>query len=285
MRVALIQVASPDEESIDHRRSRVAEMVHEAAGSRLIVLPELWAVGYFDFESYASAAEAADGRTVTDAQAWARDLDAYVFAGSYVECDDSGHLHNSTVLVDPEGRVLHRYRKIHVFGYESLEAKLLTPGDDVETVETPFGRLGATTCYDLRFPELWRGLVGLGAEIVITPSSWPRQRLAHWQLLTRARAVEEEVLLIACNATGVSHGVHLAGHSCVISPWGDVLAEAGDEEGVTFVDVDPSVVGRTRADFSVLDDRYDTFTIAGSHATPIPIREPLGALRRPADAR
>ncbi|MGP3968285.1 nitrilase-related carbon-nitrogen hydrolase [Streptomyces sp. 6N223] len=269
MRIALVQVASPAGEPVARRRARVAELVADAAGSDLVVLPELWAIGYFAFDSYQAAAEPADGPTTTDAAQWARDLHCHILAGSYVERDDDGRLFNTTALIGPDGTVLHRYRKVHVFGYQSREAALLTPGDEVSAVPTPFGSLGATTCYDLRFPEIWRGLVGVGAELVVTPAAWPQARLEHWRLFTQARAVEEQILLIACNAVGEQGGVRLGGHSRVIDPWGTVLAEAGQDEGITTVEVDPRVVARTRASFPVLGDRYEAFAADGSRASAV----------------
>jgi predicted amidohydrolase len=266
VRIALIQVASPAEEAVEQRRSRVAELVQGAAGSDLIVLPELWAAGYFAFDGYEAAAEPADGPTVTDAVRWASELGCYVLAGSYVERDEQGRLFNATVLAGPDGAVLHRYRKVHVFGYQSLEAELLTPGDGISAVPTPFGALGATTCYDLRFPEIWRGLVSVGAELVVTPAAWPAARLSHWRLFTQARAVEEQVLLVACNAVGEQAGVRLGGHSRVVDPWGTVLAEAGFDEGITTVEVDPQVITRTRQEFPVLRDRYEAFVPEGNRA-------------------
>lgn len=277
MRISMIQVASPADETVARRRARVAELVHGAVGSDLIVLPELWAVGYFAFDAYPAAAEPADGPTVTDASRWAHELGCHVLAGSYVEHDGEGRLFNSTVLVGPDGTVLHRYRKVHVFGYQSLEAVLLTPGDEVSAVPTPFGPLGATTCYDLRFPEIWRGLVSAGAELVVTPAAWPEARLEHWRLFTQARAVEEQVLLVACNAVGVQGGVRLGGHSRVVDPWGTVLAEAGQDEGITTVEVDPQVIARTRETFPVLGDRYQAFAAEGNRASAVAMK---GALTR-----
>ncbi|MGA4837350.1 carbon-nitrogen family hydrolase [Streptomyces sp. G45] len=256
MRIALVQVASPIEETPGQRRERVGRMVAEARGADLVVLPELWAVGYFAFDDYAARAEPLDGPTVEAARTWARDIGAYVHLGSIVERDARGRLSNTAVLLDPEGKVAHTYRKVHVFGYASREAELLTPGASLDVTDTPFGPLGATTCYDLRFPELWRGLVDRGAKTVVVPAAWPAARREHWRLFTSCRAVEEQVLLIACNAVGFQHGgVELGGHSRVVDPWGTVLAEAGTAEGVTFCDVDAALVDTVRAEFPVLADR------------------------------
>jgi predicted amidohydrolase len=231
-------------------------MAAEARGADLVVLPELWAAGYFAFESYAERAEPLEGPTVAAGRRWARELGAHVHVGSIVERAPDGSLYNTAVLIAPDGTVAHTYRKVHVFGYASREAELLTPGDALKVASTPFGPLGATTCYDLRFPELWRGLVDLGAKTVLVPAAWPAARREHWQLFTTCRAVEEQVLVIACNAVGIQEGgVVLGGHSRVVDPWGTVLAEAGTEEGLTFCDVDAAVVDTVRSQFPDLRDR------------------------------
>jgi predicted amidohydrolase len=159
------------------------------------------------------------------------------------------------VLVDPAGEIAHTYRKIHVFGYRSREAELLTPGTDISVADTPLGAVAATTCYDLRFPELWRALIDAGAHMVIVPAAWPAARLEHWRLFTSCRAVEEQIILISCNAVGDQNGVALGGHSRIVDPWGVVLTEAGDSESITWCDVDPGAVARTRDEFRVLQDR------------------------------
>lgn len=256
MKIALVQVASPAEESPAERRERVGRIVAGARGADLVVLPELWAAGYFAFDAYTDRAETLSGPTVAAGREWARELGAYVHLGSVVERDDEGRLHNTAVLLAPDGSIAHTYRKVHVFGYASREAELLTPGEEIGVADTALGKVAATTCYDLRFPELWRGLVDAGAETVVVPAAWPAARREHWRLFTTARAVEQQVLVVACNAVGVQDGgVELGGHSRVVDPWGVVLAEAGVEEGITFCDVDPAVVPRVRAEFPVLADR------------------------------
>jgi predicted amidohydrolase len=259
VRIALVQVASPAEEPVAERIERVSELVRSAAPADLIVLPELWATGYFAFDRYAADAQPADGPLTHTLAELARDTGAYLHGGSFVERLPDGALRNTAVLFGPDGTQAHRYSKVHVFGYQSQEAKLLRPGTRVSSAATPFGRMAGTTCYDLRFPELWRCLVDAGAELVAVPAAWPAARLAHWQLFTTARAVEEQVLVIACNATGKQGAVELAGHSRIVDPWGTVLAEAGTAEGVTHCEVDPGIVGAVRAEFPVLGDRLPNY--------------------------
>ena len=148
-------------------------MVADANGADLIVLPELWPSGYFAFDSYRELSEPMDGDTVAVGQEWARALSCYLHLGSFVECGPDGRLYNTAVLIDPAGEIAHTYRKIHVFGYRSREAELLTPGSDISVADTSLGAVAATTCYDLRFPELWRALIDAGAHIVIVPAAWP----------------------------------------------------------------------------------------------------------------
>lgn len=254
MRIAQIQVASPDAESVAVRRQRVGTMVAAAAGADLITLPELWVPGYFAFDHYPARAEPLDGDTVAAGCEWARALGTWIHLGSIIEAG-AGGLHNTAVLIDPSGAVAHTYRKVHVFGLGSLEAQLLQPGDSVSVAPGPLGAMGATTCYDLRFPELWRRLVDAGAQSVIVPAAWPAARLDHWRLLTAARAVEEQLIVVATNATGTHGGVAAAGHSRVVGPWGEVVAEAGTDEGITWADVDPGGPAQVRARFPVLADR------------------------------
>ncbi|VFA96906.1 carbon-nitrogen family hydrolase [Nocardia cyriacigeorgica] len=261
MKVALAQIASPDSETPAHRLERVRGLLREfSADADLIVLPELWRVGYNHFGDYRAAAESLDGPTVQILQAIARDRRCYLHAGTLVEQAEGDKLRNTAVLIDPDGRITHHYSKIHVFGYQSLEAELLLPGQHIQVSDTAFGAAAATTCYDLRFPGLWTELVRAGAEMVIVPAAWPKARLAHWRLLTSARAVDNQVFVLACNAVGTHGGVELGGHSRIVDPWGDVIAEAGADEGITLAEIDPTAVERTRAEFPVLADRLDDYS-------------------------
>lgn len=264
LRVALVQVASPNSETMEERRSRVAKLIRSSVGADLIVLPELWGAGYFAFDRYADEAETLTGRTVQDAATLAHELNAYIHIGSMVEKVAGGKYRNTAALLDRSGTVIQSYSKVHVFGYESQEAHLLQPGEHLDVVDTEFGPVASTTCYDLRFPELWRRIVDLGAHTVVVPAAWPVARLEHWRLFTSARAVEEQILVIACNAVGKQGDVTLGGHSRIVDPWGTVLVEAGTDEGVTMCDVDPDIVADVRARFPVLGDRLPSYAHLGT---------------------
>lgn len=128
-------------------------------------------------------------------------------------------------------------------------------GDTPVTVALPDTTVGLATCYDLRFPELFRALVDAGAETFVVPAGWPERRRAHWTLLARARAVENQTFVLACGTAGTHAGVPQAGHSIVVDPWGEVVAEAAADEEILTVDIDPGRVAVTREQFPVLKDR------------------------------
>ncbi|MDI2019883.1 carbon-nitrogen family hydrolase [Paenarthrobacter nicotinovorans] len=264
MKLALVQVASPDTESRGDRIDRVEKILRNISGAELIVLPELWSAGYFHFDDYATLAETLSGPTVSMCSRVAKELGVHLHLGSIIEAGADGQLSNTSILLGPDGSVVHTYRKIHVFGYKSMEASLLTAGAALPVVPLPFGATAGITCYDLRFPGLWMELSNRGAEIVIVPAAWPAARREHWRLLTTARALEHQIFVVACNAAGVQEGVELGGHSRVVDPAGNVLAEADAGESVLMVDIDPQQVGIVRNEFPVLNDRlasYETLTV------------------------
>jgi predicted amidohydrolase len=251
MRTHVIQLAYGDGDGPAERAARVAGLVRAQAGAELVVLPELWPQGGFSYDRWEEQAEPLDGPLVQELSAAARDIGATVHMGSLVERDPAGRLFNTSVLLGPDGAVLATYRKLHLFGFSEGEPKLMTPGHDVVV----HGRLGLATCYDLRFPELFRALLDRGAEVLLVVAAWPARRLAHWRLLAQARAVENQMYVVACNTAGTHAGVSMAGASMVVDPWGAVLAEAGDGEEVLQVDLDLGVVGSARTAFPVLADR------------------------------
>jgi predicted amidohydrolase len=253
MRVTSIQLEISDRPRAE-TLAQVLSLLDEARGSDLVLLPELWPCGYFSFARYATESEPIDGTTVQALAAKARTLGAYVFAGSFVERAGE-HLFNTCLLLDARGELVARYRKMHLFGYQSDERRLLRPGDEVVVAETPWGRAGLSICYDLRFPELYRRMIDQGAELLLVTAAWPAARREPWILLNRARAMENQALLFACNGAGSSGGVLLGGHSLFVDPSGKVLAEAGDGGTLLSCEVDPGVVRTSRADFRALEDR------------------------------
>ncbi|KJY42958.1 acyltransferase [Streptomyces sp. NRRL B-1568] len=255
MRASLIQTAVDPEEPVAARRARVAELVRAQRGSDLVVLPELWPVGAFAYESFAAEAETLDGPTAEAMADAARDAGVWLHAGSICERDPEGPLYNTSLVFSPSGDLVRTYRKIHRFGFDKGEAVMMGAGSEAVTVRLPETTLGLATCYDLRFPELFRALVDQGTEVFVVPAGWPAKRRDHWTLFARARAVENQAYVLACGTAGTHAGVEQAGHSIVVDPWGEVLAEAGAGEEVLTVELDLGRVARTREDFPALRDR------------------------------
>ncbi|MGV9250790.1 nitrilase-related carbon-nitrogen hydrolase, partial [Streptomyces sp. NPDC003697] len=226
MRASLIQIAVDEDESVVSRRRRVAALVREQEGADLVVLPELWTTGAFAFEEFRSEAEPLEGPTYEVMAKAASEAGVWLHAGSVPERDADGTLYNTSLLFAPSGDLAAAYRKIHRFGFDKGEAVLMGAGREKVTVRLPETTLGLATCYDLRFPELFRGLVDAGAETLVIPAGWPERRRAHWTLLAQARAVENQAFVLACGTAGTHAGVRQAGHSIVVDPWGEVLAEA-----------------------------------------------------------
>ncbi|MFD7459611.1 MULTISPECIES: carbon-nitrogen family hydrolase [unclassified Streptomyces] len=255
MRASLIQIAVDEGESVDARRCRAASLVREQAGADLVVLPELWTTGAFAYEDFDREAETLHGPTFEAMAEAASDAGVWLHAGSVPERDPEGTLYNTSLVISPSGELAAAYRKIHRFGFDKGEAVLMGAGGELVTVRLPGTTLGVATCYDLRFPELFRGLVDAGAETLVIPAGWPERRRSHWTLLARARAVENQAYVLACGTAGTHAGVPQAGHSIVVDPWGEVLAEAGPGEQVLTVEFDPAKVAVTRDQFPALKDR------------------------------
>lgn len=266
MRIAVVQIESPDDEAPGDRRARVERELVDLAARQgaagaldLIALTELWGVGFNDFDAYPAAAEPLDGPTVALARRVAERTGAWTHTGTFIERAGDGRLHNTGVLVSPGGEIANVARKLHVFGYKSREPEFLAPGDVLQVSETPFGRLAVVVCYDLRFPGLWQELSDRGAELVLVPAAWPEARAEAWRTLATARAMEHQLWVIAANAAGEHNGVELAGSSLVVAPNGTVVERAGREPGATIVEIEPPRIHDMRAHFPVLADRRDDY--------------------------
>jgi predicted amidohydrolase len=253
MRVCLIQLDVSLTAPMAARRARAAGLIAQCAGADLVVLPELWAHGAWDFDDWAESAEPLHGPTLDVLSAAAKSAGVRLHGGTILERDGE-RLFNTAVLIEPDGSLAGSYRKIHRFGFDSGEAAIVSAGEQPVSWALDGTTAAIATCYDLRFPELFRAAVP-AAELFIVAASWPARRAEHWRLLARARAVENQVFVLACGAAGTQAGVEQAGHSAVIDPWGEVLAEAGTDEQILDVEFDPARVAEIRASFPVLRDR------------------------------
>jgi predicted amidohydrolase len=251
MRVAVVQMQCSGDGVDD--RSRAAALVADAAveGAALVVLPELFA-SLGSARAMRTAAEPLEGVTVGWAREVARDTGVWLVAGSFVERGDR-ELFNTSPLLSPAGELVAVYRKIHLFDVEvegagTHESDVFTPGEQMVLVGVDDLPLGMTTCYDLRFPELFRALTLRGAELIVLPSACTAATgVHHWEPLLRARAIENQVFVVAPDQCGTSpDGIVRHGHSMVVDPWGRVLGDAGHEEIALVVDLDFDELVRAR---------------------------------------
>lgn len=255
-RVALVQLDSSDAEPVAERIDRALGMAADAAaGADLVVLPELWHVGAFASNLVRDNSQPIDGSLVSAFGELARAAGVWLHMGSFAERTSDGRHHNTSLLFAPDGSTAAVYRKIHLFGFTGGETTVMSAGGALVVVPTVLGATGLATCYDLRFPELFRALVDRHATTLLLASGWPTARIEHWSLLTRARAIENQTFVVACNGVGTQSGVELGGSSVVVDPTGVVVAQAGADETVLRAELDLSHVERYREAFPVLPDR------------------------------
>jgi omega-amidase len=250
--VALAQMdvvwADPDK-NLQHVRGRVAEAA--AAGAGLIVLPELWGSGY-DLAHAAKYATPVSAGLFAEMATMAKRHQMSV-AGSLLE-EDAGHIYNTHVLFTPEG-LAGRYRKMHLFRLMQ-EHQYLAPGCEPAVCEdVAWESTGLATCYDLRFPELFRGYALAGARLVIVPAQWPTPRIDHWRTLLRARAIENQCFVAGCNRIGSDPDNLFGGASAIVGPWGEVLVEGDTDPALLLAEIDLDKVDEARRRIPILLDR------------------------------
>lgn len=221
------------------------------AGSKFILLPELWTTGY-SYSNIGELAESLDGETVLRLTGMVKPYNTYII-GSIVE-RSNGYLYNTAHVIGSNGLIGY-YRKAHLI--KLLDEHLyFKPGNSYGVFNTDVGCIGVAICYDLRFPEFIRGLVLKGAKIIFIPSEWPIQRIHHWRSLIVARAIENQVYVVASNRVGVDGRNVYGGHSMIVDPNGQILVEAGDGvETVLVCDLDLDLVEKVRSSLPLITDR------------------------------
>lgn len=234
--------------------NKATEFISRAAGlgADLVLLPELWSTGY-DLEQSRIHAETTRLEILPYLEQVAREYQVYV-AGSVLLGDEQGQVFNSAMLVDSGGTLIGIYRKVHLFGLME-EDRYLSAGADLPTMPLPWCEVGFGICYDLRFPELFRKYALDGVSLVLMPAEWPTSRLDHWQTLIRARALENQYFVAACNRVGSSKSTEFCGHSMVVDPWGTVLVEGNGNEELLLAVIDLERIQESRKRISALRDR------------------------------
>jgi predicted amidohydrolase len=262
MRAAAIQLNATAD--ADANLAAAERLVRAAAteGAELVVLPEKWSL-LAPGERLAELAEPLDGPAITAARGWARELGIHLLAGSVAErVEGREMLSNTSVLIDPQGELEATYRKIHMFdvdvgGVSYRESEHEQPGEEIVTASAGDLELGLTVCYDLRFPELFRILALRGAQAIAVPAAFTAVTgRAHWEVLLRARAIENSVYVIAAGQFGAAEPHYESwGHSMIVGPWGEIIAEVAEGEGFAIADLDPAEIEAVRAKVPSLANR------------------------------
>ncbi|WP_173917800.1 carbon-nitrogen family hydrolase [Halobacillus sp. Marseille-Q1614] len=250
--IAIIQmdIAFGDPET---NRKNAIPRIKEAAqnGGKVILLPELWTTGY-DLEHFDKIAETLDGPTHTMMADLAKELGVTV-AGSVAE-DDHGEFFNTFVAYNKDGDRVLKYRKVHLFRLMN-EEKFLHAGFHKGNFVVEDTLAAGVVCYDIRFPEWIRTHMLNGARGLFVVAEWPKPRVEHWRNLLISRAIENQCFIIACNRVGSDENNEFGGHSIVIDPWGNIAAEAGEDEEILYCDVDFSRVEAIREQIPIFQDR------------------------------
>jgi deaminated glutathione amidase len=262
LRVAAVQLNSNAEKERNLAAAERQVRAAAADGAELVALPEKWNL-LAGGEELAAGAEPLDGPSLSAARGWARDLGIHLLAGSISECGADGEkASNTSVLIGPDGEDLAVYRKIHMFDVEAggvvyRESEHERAGTEPVTASAGDVTLGMTVCYDLRFPELFRILALREARIIGVPSAFTLATgRDHWEVLLRARAIENQLFVIAPNQFGEAPPHYSSfGRSMIVDPWGVVLATAPDEECFVSADLDLSVQDKVRESLPSLANR------------------------------
>lgn len=238
--------------------STAAELIAKSAelGADVVVLPELWNVGY-DLERLPQLAQNIPNGSSTQMLCnLAKQYGIYIFGGTIAE-QKGDKFYNTALVINDMGEIICKYRKLHLFPKGLREQDYFTPGDEWGLVETPWGLFGVAVCYDLRFPATIQNLTLRGANTIIVPAQWPTVRADHWLMLNQARAIDNQVFVLGCNRTGRDASGKYPGWSVAVDPLGHVLAGGKEAEspGVLLADIDYGQMSKIRSAIPVYNDR------------------------------
>ena len=269
MKAAAIQMNTTHDR--DRNLATAGRLVAEAAsaGADLVVLPEKWPWIARD-EGIRDGAEELGGPAMMAARSWARELGIHLVAGSFTEVREDGRLTNTSPAIGPDGELIALYRKVHMFdaevdGIEYRESAFEEAGDEVVVFPLGEAMVGLAICYDVRFPELFMALAERGATVICLPSAFtPKTGRDHWEVLVRARAIENQCFLVAADQFGEAEpGFGFWGHSLIADPWGRELSGIDEGEGYVIANLDFDELERVRVDLPALEHRRpDLFPVA-----------------------
>lgn len=237
---------------------KVAQLIQKAVkedNPDIIVFPETFTTGYSEeiFHNIDKYAETEDGEVITVLRRLAKKFNVWLVSGSIVEKDDEG-TYNTIFLIDRKGNIVGKYRKMHLYSAMDEDVAFKN-GVDMPVFDTEFGKLALMTCYDIRFVELSRTYAVKGAEAIIIVSNFPNPKVNHWRILLQARAIENQLYIIACNRVGSADKSTYFGHSLIIDPWGEIVNEGNDEETIISGEIDFNKIKEVRSIIPMYYDR------------------------------
>lgn len=251
LRTAIIQMNSSSDSPQELAAQLKTRLDELPAGVSLVILPELWTVSRFD---ETIGAKAASSPAILDMlSGWARNRLCAIHCGS-LPWKDGNHVLNRAFFIGENGEQISSYDKAHLIPMME-EDSFFTPGDEPSIFLWKQLVCGNATCYDIRFPEYIRCLSLAGARILMIPAAWPKTRIGHWRIILQARAIENQVFVLACNRSGLSGDIFFGGHSMAVSPDGTIMTEAGEGDETLLFEFDPAEVDRVRKAFPVLKSR------------------------------
>jgi len=263
IKIAFIQIKVVSDKNLNLDRAK--QLLIEAAenGSDIIVLPEMFICPYNNdyFLQYGEVINE-NSQTVKMLSNIAKEKEVYIIGGSIPEIDN-GKLYNSSVIFDDYGEIIGKHRKVHLFDIDIknkiryFESDVLTPGDKVTVVETKFGKIGVCICYDIRFPELIKKMANEGANMIIAPSAFNMVTgPAHWEIIARSRALDNQIYFGMCSPSRNLKSNYTAyGHSIIANPWGQVINELDENEGILYSEIDFSYIKKVREELPILKQK------------------------------
>ena len=228
----------------------------------LLILPEVWTVGWECSKFRDSAEEISASKTINLLSEIARKYSAYILGGSFIEKENEKY-YNTCPVINPDGDLIAKYRKNHLFSYYGCgEGDYVLPGENPVMVNIKGIKTGLTICYDIRFPEIYRAYRKAGADLIVNMAAWPLGRVNHWLALTRARAVENQVFFAALTQSGIlADGSYNLGHSLIYDYNGEVLDEITSGEGLIFAEISTGKMYEFREKCTVLNDIHKNYEV------------------------
>ena len=251
MKIALVQMRIEERNKAANVEHGIELLQKAVVGQDVVIMPEIWTTGY-SLGRLEKEAEELDGPVVKKIQEIARTSNCAIIPGS-VPLMLNGKVHNTSIVINKKGEIIYLYSKMHLFGMFH-EERFFEAGDTYEPFMLGDVACGASICYDLRFPELYRRLAIKGAQVIFVPAEWPEARGDVWRLLLQARAMENQTYICGINCVGTFKEDTFYGHSMIVAPNGKIVVEGGSQEEILRAEIELDLIGKMRKKLNALED-------------------------------